>query len=62
MEPDNEDMEIEYPEVHMDYMFMGEETGGKTLAVLVAKDRSSRAWMSIVVTRRARASLFPSVS
>ena len=36
----------------MDYMFMGEETGGKTLAVFVAKDRSSRALMSTVVTRK----------
>ena len=29
----------EHPEVHMDCMFKGEETGGKTLAILVAKDR-----------------------
>ena len=36
----------EYPEVHMDYMFMGEETGGKTLAVLAAKDRSSGEFVS----------------
>ena len=42
----------EYPEVHSDYMFMGEETGGNTLAVLVAKDRSSRALMSTVVPRK----------
>ena len=42
----------EHPEVHMDYMFMGEETGGKTLAILVAKDRSSRALMSTVVPRK----------
>ena len=36
----------------MDYMFMEEETGGKTLAILVAKDRSSRALMSTVVPRK----------
>ena len=36
----------------LDYMFMGEETGGKTLAVLAAKDRSSRALMSTVVPRK----------
>ena len=39
-------------DLHMDYVFMGKETGGKTLAVLVAKDRSSRALMSIVVPRK----------
>ena len=33
----------EHSEVHMDYMFMVEETGVKTLAILVAKDLSSRA-------------------
>ena len=42
----------EHPKVHMDYMFMGEETGGKTLAILVAKDLSSRALMSTVVPRK----------
>ena len=31
---------------------MGEETGGNTLAILVAKDRSSRALMSTVVPRK----------
>ena len=36
----------------MDDMFMGEETGGKTLAILVAKDRSSSALMSTVVPRK----------
>ena len=33
----------EHPEVHLDNIFMGEETGGKTLAIRVAKDLSSRA-------------------
>ena len=36
----------------MDYMYMGEETGGKTLSILVAKDRSSRALMATVVPRK----------
>ena len=36
----------------MDYMFMGEETGAKTLTIFVAKDRSSRALMSTVVPRK----------
>ena len=36
----------------MNYMLMGEETGGKTLAIFVAKDWSSRARMSTVVTRK----------
>ena len=31
---------------------MGDETGGKTLAILVAKDWSSRALMSFVVPRK----------
>ena len=42
----------EHPEVHMDFMFMGQETGGKTLAILVAKDRLSSAFLSTVVTRK----------
>ena len=42
----------EHPEVHMDNLLMGKETGGNTLAVLVAKDRSSRALISTVVARK----------
>ena len=30
------------PEVHVDFMFMGEESGGKVLTVLVAKEKSRR--------------------
>ena len=29
--------EVEIPEVHLDFMFMGEEKGGKTIAMLTAK-------------------------
>ena len=36
----------------MDNLFMGKETGGNKLAVLVAKDRSSKALMSTVVARK----------
>ena len=32
----------EVPEVHIDFMFMGEEKSEKTLAMLVAKERSIR--------------------
>ena len=39
------------PELHMDFMFMGEEEGGATLTLLVAKERSSRALMATVVPK-----------
>ena len=40
------------PEVHMDFMFMGEEKGGKTLAILVVKERSTKAVMATVAPRK----------
>ena len=40
------------PEVHVDYMFMGEEKEGKTLALLVGRERDSRAVMATVVPRK----------
>ena len=40
------------PEVHLDFMFMGEEKGGKTLAMLVGRERRSRATLSTVVPRK----------
>ena len=43
----------------MDFMFMGEETGGKTLAILVAKDRLSRALVSTVVPRKTTGEFVP---
>ena len=39
----------EIPEVHVDYMFMGEESGGGTMAVLVVKERQTKALMASVV-------------
>ena len=36
-------------EIHVDFMFMGEESGGKTLTFLVAKERLSKALMGSVV-------------
>ena len=39
----------EKPEVHMDFMFMGEEKFEKTLVMLVAKERSTKAVMGCVV-------------
>ena len=39
------------PELHMDFMFMGEEEGGATLTILVAKERSSRALVATVVPK-----------
>ena len=42
----------EIPEVHMDYMFMGEEDGSGTLAVLVARERETKATFAIVVPRK----------
>ena len=40
------------PEVHLDFMFMGDENGGKTLTYLVAKERITRALMATVVSRK----------
>ena len=39
-------------EVHMDFMFMGEEEGEKTLAMLVTRERSSGMTMSTVAPRK----------
>jgi len=36
-------------EIHMDFLFMGEESGGQTLMFLVAKERLSKALMGSVV-------------
>ena len=44
--------ERQVPEVHLDYMFMGDEKEGKTLAFLVARERETRAVLSTVVPRR----------
>ena len=40
------------PEVHLDYMFMGEEQEAGTLAMLVARERDSKATMTTVVPRK----------
>ena len=40
------------PEFHVDYMFMGEEKGEKTLAILVARMKETKAVMSTVVPRK----------
>ena len=42
----------EIPELHMDFMFMGEEDGGATLTILVAKERNSRALMATVFPKK----------
>ena len=42
----------EIPEIHMDFMFMGEEKGEKTLAMLVAKERVTRAMLCTVAPRK----------
>ena len=42
----------EVPEVHMDFMFMGEEKSEKTLAMLVAKERTTKAVMCCVAPRK----------
>ena len=39
-------------EVHLNFMFMGEEEGEKTLAILVARERSSGMTMSTVAPRK----------
>ena len=44
--------ERQFPEVHLDYVFMGDEKEGKTLAFLVAKERETRAVLSTVVPRK----------
>ena len=44
------------PEFHADYMFMGEEKGGKTLAILVARMKETKAVMSTVVPRKSSSS------
>ena len=31
--------EVNVPEIHLDFMFMGEESGGKAISMLVAKER-----------------------
>ena len=40
------------PEFHLDYMFMEDEKEGKTLALLVSKERETRAVLSTVVSRQ----------
>ena len=44
--------ERQVPEVHLDYMFMGDEKKGKTLAFLVAREKETRAVLSTVVPRK----------
>ena len=39
------------PEVHLDYMFMGDEQEERTLALLVARERDSKATLATVVPR-----------
>ena len=40
------------PEIHFDYMFMGEEKEAKTLALLMARKRETRAALSTLVPRK----------
>ena len=40
------------PEVHLDYMFMGDEKEGKTLAFLAARKRETKAVLSTLVPRK----------
>ena len=40
------------PELHVDYMCMGEEKEGKTLAILVGRERETKAVMATVVPRK----------
>jgi hypothetical protein len=42
----------EVPEVHLDFMFMGDEKSEKTLAMLVAKERTTKAVMGCVAPRK----------
>ena len=44
--------DYEMAEVHMDFMFMGDEGGEETLAVLVAKERSTGMLMATVAPRK----------
>ena len=39
-------------EVHVDFMFVGEEKGGNTLAMLVGRERETRATVATVVPRK----------
>ena len=43
--------EYDVAEVHMDFMFMGEEGGEETIAVLVGKERSTGMILSTVAPR-----------
>ena len=40
------------PELHLDYMFMGDEQEERTLALLVARGRDSKATLATVVPRK----------
>ena len=42
----------EVAEVHLDFMFMGDEKSEKTLAMLVAKERTTKAVMGCVAPRK----------
>ena len=44
--------EAEVPEIHVDFMFMGEERGGHTLTFLVAKERGSKALMPTAAPKK----------
>ena len=46
----------EIPEFHVDFMFMGEEGGGKTIAILVGRQRVTKAVMATVVPRKSSGS------
>ena len=46
------EQERQVPEVHLDYMFMGDEKEEKTLAFLVARERETGAVLSTVVPRK----------
>ena len=39
-------------EIHMDFMFMGEEKGDRTLAMLVVRERVTKAVMGCVAPRK----------
>ena len=42
----------EVAEIHMDFMFMGEEKGDRTLAMLVVRERVTKAVMGCVAPRK----------
>ena len=44
--------ERQVPEAHLDYMFMGDEKEGQTLAFLVAREREKISVLSAVVLRK----------